>query len=1214
MLGVRGSRAAGIASAALFIACLLVFAMPTAVTADTERSRRFSDDDDSRDDRRDASGDDSSSDIRGTGREWRPRFPFELRLIEIADADDPFSPGNEDGRRDSNTLRLVFAAGPLTSTRARPVQRDDLLGMLNSIRTNRHVLVRADVAVRSPAGEIVRTFHRELEYVKPLDLVELPTRRGRIAPFARIATEITWDGRDANGAFVADGTYRYEITGDLYSYADPPNRHKHDVVTPPGDVVLARLEPTATDVTVDNSPPQIVVSNVPDCSSVDVIPEIAVQDVHPVSNVFAVDGQPYTPGAPVTTEGEHVLRVESEDLAGNRSAIEISFIIDRTPPVITLSGVGDGAFVSVDVSLGAEVVDEHLTSVEYVLNDFPYEPGSIISDQGDYTFTVRASDCAENRTETSLSFTIDKTPPEITISDVPECTAANVLPLIDIVEPHPDVEELTLDQAPYLRGTEIVDEADHVLSVVAIDRAGNRAEKTLSFVIDRTEPVITLSGVVQDGFVNADVLLNAAVEDLHLVEDSTLITLNGEPFALGTPLVEEGSYTLLVSAEDCAGNAASDELRFTIDKTPPEITLADVPDCTAEAVTPSIRIDEPHPGSEEITLDGAPYTAGTPVVEEADHEIVVTATDRAGNSASASATFIIDATAPLIELGGVAEGAYVNTEVLPEISIEDEHLDASETALNGNPYEPGTPILDEGLYTLSATATDCAGNTAERSLRFTIDKTPPAITIEQPADAATTREPQVTVTGRVADSSPIALVSCNETAASWDGTLFSCAVALLEGANAITVQATDAAGNVGSAGVSVTRVIDVIPPQVSLAAPAQTTPGSEFLVTAEAFDNQAVVSVTFTVDGGDPTQDDTPPYTRTIRVPDIVTLGAQIAVRAVAVDPSGNAGSDDKAITIVGEIDVQAPVVGLSVPPQAAPGSTVRVVAEAGDDVGVASVTFSANEAAIDRDEIAPYQTTYTVPADAAIGSLIVFTARAADFAGNASTARASTEVTDDADSSPPTVSLDAPQTTYPGASLVLLAAADDDVGVAAVTFYVDGLLAGTDNSAPYRATFRVPDDALVGDLLPVEAHAIDFADLESIDRAEIEIVEPPPAGSAILAGAVYDDTTGLPIEGALVRLISVAGERVGPAATSQDVATDAIAVDARRGAERLRRREASEGRAAPNWEFLTDARGRYRIGVDDGEVELSISAPGYTEATRVVRAVAGRRVDPLDA
>jgi hypothetical protein len=93
----------------------------------------------------------------------------------------------------------------------------------------------------------------------------------------------------------------------------------------------------------------------------------------------------------------------------------------------------------------------------------------------------------------------------------------------------------------------------------------------------------------------------------------------------------------------------------------------------------------------------------------------------------------------------------------------------------------------------------------------------------------------------------------------------------------------------------------------------------------------------------------------------------------------------------------------------------------------------------------------------------------------------------------PPTVSLAvAPTSARPGATLVLVAAASDDTGIAQVEFFRiesdDSLTRlATDSEAPFRIDTTVGGDVAVGTVLRFKARATDD-DGDSTDSATVEV------------------------------------------------------------------------------------------------------------------------------
>ncbi|MFP5246030.1 MAG: hypothetical protein ACLGH0_05005, partial [Thermoanaerobaculia bacterium] len=103
-------------------------------------------------------------------------------------------------------------------------------------------------------------------------------------------------------------------------------------------------------------------------------------------------------------------------------------------------------------------------------------------------------------------------------------------------------------------------------------------------------------------------------------------------------------------------------------------------------------------------------------------------------------------------------------------------------------------IANDGTYQLKATATDCANNVSlEKVVQFVIDRTPPVITSTTPTNGSTiTNKPPIT--GTLSEPATVTVEATGQQA-TVNGTTFSLAYALQEGANAFVLVARDAAGN-----------------------------------------------------------------------------------------------------------------------------------------------------------------------------------------------------------------------------------------------------------------------------------------------------------------------------------------------------------------------------------------------------------------------------------
>lgn len=80
-----------------------------------------------------------------------------------------------------------------------------------------------------------------------------------------------------------------------------------------------------------------------------------------------------------------------------------------------------------------------------------------------------------------------------------------------------------------------------------------------------------------------------------------------------------------------------------------------------------------------------------------------------------------DTTAPVITMACVENGATYAGPITPAFSAADDALKSVTATLNGAPFAPCSTVAAEGVYTLVVTAVDTSGNTATRTVVFTID-------------------------------------------------------------------------------------------------------------------------------------------------------------------------------------------------------------------------------------------------------------------------------------------------------------------------------------------------------------------------------------------------------------------------------------------------------------------------------------------------------------
>jgi CARDB/FG-GAP-like repeat/Putative Ig domain len=470
---------------------------------------------------------------------------------------------------------------------------------------------------------------------------------------------------------------------------------------------------------IDTTAPVVNVATFPACSAGGVTPTFEATDTNLDLVMATLDGLPFVVGTVVSIQGPHLLEVTATDRAGNTSTSTVAFIVDTSAPVVVVSGVVENGFYATQVFPTVSVTDSNLVESLLYVDGSPFVGGSAVAAGGSHLLQVQATDCAGNTTTRSISFTVDLEPPLVTIGNVPACGNNVVIPKVIATDGAVASITATLDGQPYILGTVIAAEGAHLLSVVAIDSAGNAVERTAAFVIDMTAPGVVVSGVGDGAVTRFAVAPVVTITDTNLTGNSVI--LNGSPFTAGTVIDSEGQFVLSADATDCAGNNAGQTIAFAIDRTPPAIVIERPVACGSPNVTLAATVNDLHVGSTTAMLDGSPVALGTTVSAEGAHLFVVSATDGAGNSASASAAFVLDRTPPAIAIGGVTNGGSYPPPVTPVVTVSDANATNTTTTLNGVPFVGGTAVATPGSYTLQVTSTDCAGNVGISSTNFVVD-------------------------------------------------------------------------------------------------------------------------------------------------------------------------------------------------------------------------------------------------------------------------------------------------------------------------------------------------------------------------------------------------------------------------------------------------------------------------------------------------------------
>ncbi|MCP4662866.1 MAG: hypothetical protein GY856_46335, partial [bacterium] len=333
------------------------------------------------------------------------------------------------------------------------------------------------------------------------------------------------------------------------------------------------------------------------------------------------------------------------------------------------------------------------------------------------------------------------------------------------------------------------------------------------------------------------------------------VPLTGTRFTAGPFPLTRCPAEFLLTATSSDGRTTSVVHRVDCDLRPPRILveLPVAPRVNASPVRVRGRAVDPHlsevlVAGRPVELAGDRFEARVPLTE-GEQTIEIVARDRFGHESRRQLALTLDMTAPDIRItadgvplaGGETFGGAVRPQVPPEGDGEQLRI-----RLNGQPWQPGDTISDEGRYVLQVEAADAAGNRIRREVRSEIDRTPPRVSFSKRAARGLSAS-EMMVEGTAEGASE---VTVNGVTATLQGDRFSAGPFALEsGSQRFTATAVDAAGNRNSRDFEIKN--DSTAPVITITSPADgavvdTTP---ITVTGTTVDADLATVRIGTVDG-----------------------------------------------------------------------------------------------------------------------------------------------------------------------------------------------------------------------------------------------------------------------------------------------------------------------------------------------------------------------------
>lgn len=464
-------------------------------------------------------------------------------------------------------------------------------------------------------------------------------------------------------------------------------------------------------LTLDNNqiysnPPSMTIAGGTSASTTDSSPIISgTTDVEsPATVTVTVDGQTLTAtptaGAWSVTSGllangTYTVAASTTDGAGNESSATQELTVDTEPPVVSLDG---GASVTTsnstptfsgtsDVAEGTAV---RVTVGSQTLNALVNSSGtwnvrSAALSDGTYTVTASVTDPAGNESTDSQSLTVDTVGPTVRInggktkltndptprisgsSDVAEGTA------VTVTLANETLTGLVKSDGSWSVTAAALSDGSHRVVASVSDATGNQSSFTQTLTVDTVAPRVSINGGASATTQDTTPTLRGT--STAAPGTTVTVTINGQ--TMTTLLQADGSWNttaasvgagtwqVVASAPDPAGNVGRDTQDLTVqtttpDTTAPETTIDSGPSGSISSDSATFAFGSSEQGlTFHCELDGGGFAACTSPqsysgLSEGERTFSVRATDAAGNTAASPATrtFTVDTAEPELVLGG----------------------------------------------------------------------------------------------------------------------------------------------------------------------------------------------------------------------------------------------------------------------------------------------------------------------------------------------------------------------------------------------------------------------------------------------------------------------------------------------------------------------------------------------------------------------------------
>jgi hypothetical protein len=678
-------------------------------------------------------------------------------------------------------------------------------------------------------------------------------------------------------------------------------------------------------------------------------------------------------------DGSHTFRAVATDTAGNTTEVTNTIVVDTMDPTVVITAPALAATTPLTTTItgttepGAEVtitVDSGLPS-EQVFTSTADASGDfsviVTVTAGAHTIDVLAEDAATNTATANSTFTAFSvelaldTPVDgsVVTNDRPAISGTTEPGLtVTIVVDQGLAFEETITTIADANGdfyvfplVALADGMHTVTATVTDPISGTVVSKTNTFEVDAVGLGIAIVTPVQGSRINdptpdisgttAPTTLVTVVVNPGTPDEETLTTTSDAAgnWTVTPTILADGNHSATATVSTVNGTISTASVDFVVD------TMLDIsilnPPAGALVSAPVAVVGGQTEGQATVSveIDGTTYVATvsptgywevmlpTPLGDGA-HSVIATATDLAGNTATAQSTFDVDTTLPFVVISTPVPGSELNTtptvvgqaDPNATVKILVDGVDSGTVTADANgdwTYDFPADLAD-GEYEVVAQVEE-AGKTGEATTTFTIDTTID-LTVDGPVAGSTISNPNPVLTG-VTDPGALVTVTQNGTTSTvvadasgqWSVLLAAPFAADVDGEFTVDVTATDAAGNTVT--VTHTFFVDVGAPGVRITTPdnAVTTNDPRIPIIGITEPNLPVVIV---VDQGLPSEQTltaTSDANGFFTVTPATLADGRHTIKATATDAAGNKGIDNVEFIV----DTRSPDLEILTPAEA---------------------------------------------------------------------------------------------------------------------------------------------------------------------------------------------------------------------------------------------------------------------------------------------------------